>query len=118
MIALVDDRPLALSVGFKATDWSKPVDQKLYEQSLENWEVKAIVRNGECIGAAYFLDNEVHVSILPEWRRRWMTRGILKELFSRGKMRTRVTPGHEYMHGILNRLGFVQNDLGEFIKEH
>jgi hypothetical protein len=112
---LVDDREKALEVGYAATDWSSPVSYEQYKQAMLDWSVKGIVRNGSLIGAAYFKNDEIHVSVLPEWRRRWATKGVLKQLFANHTVTTKVTPGHEYMHGILGRLGFVKRGE-EFVR--
>ena len=113
---LVDDRATALKVGFQATDWSISISYADYTDVLQTWDVKAIVRNDTCIGAAYFKDGEVHVSVLPEWRRRWATRGVLAELFAHENAHTRIMPGHEYMYGIFDRLGFKARDDGALVK--
>ena len=117
MTGLVDDRATALRVGYEATDWSAPIAFEDYARAVDGWDIKAIMRDDKCIGAAYFNDGELHVSILPEWRRRWATKGLLKALFGTARVTTRVTPGHEYMHGILERLGF-SNDNGTFVRGH
>ena len=115
---LVNDRDTALKVGFLATDWPTPIRYDFYEKALADWDVKAVMRDNECIGAVYFKDSEVHASILPDWRKKWATKGILKEMFAQDKVSTRVTPGHEYMYGILSRLGFTQQNDGYFVKGH
>jgi hypothetical protein len=113
---LIDDRELALATGYKATDWSQSISFDEYKNLLRDWDVKAVVRDGECVGAVYFNDGEVHASILPEWRKKWLTRKILKTMFAHERARTRVTPGHEYMHDILRRLGLIPDNNGFFVK--
>lgn len=113
---LVDDRDTALEIGYAATDWSTPVDFDDYKSKLADWDVKAIVRDETCIGAAYFKDGEVHVSVLPQWRKRWATRGVLNELFLDKNAFTRIMAGHEYMYGIFARLGFVVRDDGVLVR--
>jgi len=115
---LVNDRDTALKVGFLATDWTHPIPYDIYEKSMSGWDIKAVMRDNECIGAVYFKDSEVHASILPDWRKKWATKGILKEMFAQDTVTTRVTPGHEYMYGILSRLGFTQQNDGYFVKGH
>ena len=115
---IVNDRKLGVKVGYEATDWTRPVDEQDYLTAIEDWDVKALMRDGECIGAVYRKAEELHVSILPKWRKRWATKGLLRELFGNLPVRTKVTPGHEYMNDILLRLGFVQLDSGEFVKGH
>jgi hypothetical protein len=114
--ALTNARDDALLVGFAATDWTEHVGLAEYMAQLKEWNVRAIVRDGEIIGAVYSKDGEVHASVLPKWRKRWATKGLLNEIFS-GQNMTRVTPGHEYMHCILKRLGFSNADDGKFVKE-
>ena len=117
MTGLVDNRELALRVGYEATEWSAPMAFDDYAKAVADWDIKAIVRDDKCIGAAYFNGDELHVSVLPEWRRKWATRGLLKALFAKDRITTRVTPGHEYMNGILERLGFT-NDNGIYVRGH
>lgn len=115
---LTDDRDTALRVGYVATDWTNALDFQAYEAAMGDWTIRAVVRDGECIGAAYRQGDEIHVSILPQYRKRWATRSILRQLFSGNRVTTRVVPGHDYMYDILARLGFVQMPDGLFVKGH
>ena len=109
--ALVNDREAGLAIGYAATDWSSPVEYEAYKAALEDWTVKTVVRDGEPIGAAYFKAGEVHVSILPEWRKKWATKGVIAQLFADKGTFSRIAPGHDYMFDIFRRLGFnVYND--------
>lgn len=114
---LIDDRELGLKIGYLATDWTQPVAFEDYAKRLENWSVKTIERDQEPIGAVYQKDDELHVSVLPEWRRRWLTKGLYKELFVNKKVTTQVTPGHEYMYDILRRIGFRSGNNNLLVKE-
>ena len=114
---IVPNRDLAMSVGYRATDWSGPLDFSDYLNALNDWTVEAIMRGDECIGALYRKDDEIHVSIVPEWRRKWATKGLLKQLLVGERVMTRVTPGHEYMYGILERIGFRKTDDGALVLE-
>lgn len=109
---LMDDRETGLAIGYTATDWSSPVEYAAYEDAMKNWTVKTIVRDGQPVGAAYFKDGEVHVSILPEWRKKWATKGVLAQLFAAEDAFSRIAPGHEYMFDIFRRLGFNVYDDG------
>jgi hypothetical protein len=113
---LTDERESAIKTGFDATDWTQPIDYSAYASQMADWNVRAIVRDGEVIGAVYDKAGEVHASILPQWRRRWATKGLLNAIFS-GQNMTRVTPGHDYMHYILTRLGFSNAGDGKFVRE-
>jgi hypothetical protein len=109
---LVDDRETGLAVGYAATDWSTSIAYEAYAAALNDWDVKAIVRDGEPIGAAYFKDGEVHVSVRPEWRKKWATRGVIAQLFPDENAFSRITPGHDYLFDIFRRLGFSVYDNG------
>ena len=113
---LMDDRKTGLAIGYAATDWSLPVEYDAYEAALKDWAVKTIVRDGTPIGAAYFKAGEVHVSILPEWRKKWATRGILAQLFADDGAFSRIAPGHDYMFDIFRRLGFNVYDDGIVVR--
>ena len=115
---LVDDRETALRVGYEATDWNAPMVFEDYCAAVKDWTVKAIKRDDSVIGAVYRKDDELHVSILPEWRRVWVTKGLLKQLFSGPKVTTKITHGHDYMYDILKRLGFKESDGGMLVKEN
>ena len=115
---LIDDRESALRVGYEATDWSAPVLFEDYRNSVNDWIIKAIKRDDEIIGAVYRKDDELHVSVLPQWRRVWVTKGLLRQLFDGSRVTTKVTPGHDYMYDILKRLGFKESDSGMLVKEN
>ena len=106
---LVNDRNLGLTVGYLATDWTKPVDYSVYEDRLSDWVVMAVMRDQEPLGAMYYRDGEIHFSILPEWRRKWLTKGLLVQLLGLPRLITRVTPGHEYMYDVLAKVGFQRD---------
>ena len=98
-------------VGYQATDWHISMTFEQYTQIVKDWDIKAILKDQTVIGAIYSKNGETHVSILPEWRKRCLTKGLLKEILADMQF-TRVTPGHEFMYNILNRLGYVSQKDG------
>ena len=114
---LVDDRNLALAIGYIATYWPEPIEYEEYLEIAKDWRVTAIFRDSEPIGAIYKKDGETHVSVLPHWRRRWATKGVLKEILADMRV-TSVAEGHEFMYGILERLGFHRQPDGTVVKEN
>ena len=102
---LVDNRDKALQVGYEATDWSAPMPYEMYQAAMKDWSVQSIERDGECIGAVYKRDGEIHVSVVKKWRKQWATKGLLRQILGPDVRTTVVSPGHEYMFGILERLG-------------
>ena len=114
---LSNNRPVALQVGYLATDWTVRPEFLAYAIAAQDWDIKAVERDGVCIGAVYRKGTEVHASILKEWRGKWVTKGLLKQLLSGSMVTTKVTPGHEYMFGILQRVGFKETTDHEFAME-
>lgn len=108
---LIDNRDLALKIGYDATNWQQPVTYEQHVDIARDWDVKLIERDGHPIGAVFSKGGEVHCSILPEWRRRWLTKGLLKEIV-KPDFYTRVDDGHDYMYGILARLGMERRPDG------
>ena len=113
---VVNDRELALQVGFAATDWQFPMTFKDYLDVTKSWDVAVIVRNSTPIGAVFRKDGETHISILPEWRRRWLTKGLLKTVLTDTR-HTKVDDGKDFMYGILERLGFRRLPDGTLTRE-
>lgn len=109
---IVNNRELALPVGYKATDFTFPLSYTRYLEIAHEWDVKAIIRDEIVIGAIFSKDGEVHVSILPKWRRKWLTKGLLKEIIASPDFFTQVDDGHEYMYDILARLGMRKRPDG------
>jgi hypothetical protein len=118
MTRIEDNRELALRVGYAATDWTYPITYEAYLWVMREWAVQAVVRDDECIGAVYRKGDELHVSILPQWRGKWATKGLLRTLFNAQRITTKVAAVHGYMSKILARVGFVDAGNGEFVKEH
>lgn len=115
---IVDDRETGLRVGFESTDWVTAVEYDLYADAMKDWIIRTIERDGKPIGAVYQKGDELHVSIKPEWRAKWFTKGLKQQLFDGKKVTTRVTPGHEFVIPVLTRLGFKDNGTGLLIKEN
>ncbi|NQY98624.1 MAG: hypothetical protein HRT82_15840 [Henriciella sp.] len=118
-LRLLDDpgaRQTALRVGYRATDWNERPDYGAYTEALSAWSVRLLADKKEPVGAVYTLGSEFHVSVLPEWRGRWATRGLLKKIIPEPEAVTRVTPGHEHVGGLLERLGFEAQGDGIYTK--
>lgn len=108
---IVDDRELAKTIGYWATDWSPPMSYEDYENFVKDWQLTVLIRDGEPIGTVFRKDGETHVSILPHWRKRWASRGLLKRIMADTRF-TRVDVGYDFMYGVLERLGFQRQPDG------
>lgn len=80
---IVDNRDLALKIGYAATEWNYPITYEEHVDGAKDWNVNVIERDGRPIGAMFEKDGEVHCSILPEWRRKWLTKGLLRQIVDR-----------------------------------
>ena len=105
---------MALKIGYEATTWQYPISYEQHIEIAKDWAVRLIERDGEPIGAMFEKDGEVHCSILPEWRRKWLTKGLLKQIIETPNFHTQVDDGHDYMYGILERLGMARRPDGTF----
>ncbi len=117
MIRLQPDRETALRIGYEATDWNEKPSYERYADALEAWTIRLMEQDGQPIGAVYTHGNEFHVSVLPEWRGRWATRGVLKQIITEPVSVTRVSPGFAHVGSMLARLGFEDRGSGVFVRE-
>lgn len=108
---LVNDRQKGLLLGYQATDWNHQMSYDDYENGLKDWIIRVIERDNQPIGAVFTKDDELHVSVLPSYRGKWLTKSLMRELFEGKRVTTRVSKGHDRMYGILHRLGFSGTDL-------
>lgn len=114
---ITDNRDLALKIGYAATDWEDYISYEDYANIAADWNVRLISKGETAIGAIYSKNGETHVSILPEWRKRWLTKGLLKEILADMQF-TRVADGHDFMYSILERLGFKRQADGTVAREN
>jgi hypothetical protein len=115
---VINDRETAIRVGYEATDWTTPPSFENYCAAVKEWSISTIERDGNPIGAVYKKNDEIHFSILPAWRKKWLTKNLVKTFFLSGKVTTKVTPGHDYMYDVLKRLGFKESTDGMLVKEN
>lgn len=113
---IVDNRDVALRVGYEATSWQQPITYAQHVDIASDWDVRLIERDEMPIGAIFTKDGEVHCSILPKWRRKWrrkwLTKELLNQIVSTPNFHTRVDDGHDYMYDILARLGMARRPDG------
>lgn len=108
---LGDNRRLALLVGYVSIEWPHFVPYKVYEANFADWQVRSIERNGECIGAVYTKNGELHLAVLPPFHKRWATKSVLKEMFDMPKVIAKPIKKDDPVYSYLTRLGFT--DIGD-----
>lgn len=111
---LTNDSETALRVGYEVLR-VKPimhgVSFERYARNFAGWRVRAIERDGKCIGATYDKDCEFHMAVLPEYHGRWMTKGVIRQMWDMPRVIVRPLKKDHKVYGYLRRFGFA--DVGE-----
>jgi GNAT superfamily N-acetyltransferase len=84
-------RAEAIEAGWRAYAEHLPGHEAAYRAACERWQVVAVVAD-EVIGALFVDGNVIHLGIVPEWRSRWASRRLLRQMLSYGKT-TRMMAG-------------------------
>ena len=53
---------------------------QITEQQVEEFDIRPIKSDDVTIGMLMIRGPEVHVAILPEYRKRWLTRGLIEDV--------------------------------------
>ena len=84
-------RDEAIDAGWRAYADQLPGLESDYRAACERWQVVAVVAD-EVIGALFVDGDVIHLGIVPEWRKRWASRRLLREMLSYGQ-RTELLVG-------------------------
>jgi GNAT superfamily N-acetyltransferase len=87
--------------------------RELFKRRLVGWHVYPVSVCGELAGAILHKGAEVHACILPEYRGKWYTRKIYKEVLkpiidSHGKLTTAVPDSKPWGRDFVEKFGFKQ----------
>jgi len=94
VIHLADRREEAIAAGWVAYSGRVPGMRAAYLKACEGWTVEAVCSGDEVIGALFSRDGVIHLGIVPEWRGRWASRRVLREMLERGT-KTEIGPGDD-----------------------
>lgn len=97
-------RQEAIEAGWTAYQERTPDMREAYLQACEEWQVIAVVADG-VIGALFAKDGLIHLGIVPEWRGRWASRRLIREMLSYGTATTLLPDEHECAD-FVRRIGF------------
>ena len=84
-------RDEAIDAGWRAYAEHLHGAEAAYRRVCAGWRVVAVVAD-EVIGALFVDGDVIHIGIVPEWRGRWASRRLLREMLSYGKT-TRMMAG-------------------------
>jgi hypothetical protein len=84
----------AIAAGWRAYAEHVPAHRDDYLRACEGWQVVAVVADDQPVGALFARDGVVHLGIVPEWRGRWASRRVIREIMSYGQC-TEMQPGED-----------------------
>lgn len=101
-------RQEAIDAGWMAYRDRIPSMEAAYRSACEAWQVVAVVAD-RVIGALFARDGVIHLGVVPEWRGRWASRRLIREMLSYGT-RTTLMPGEDGPREFIGRIGFVKTE--------
>lgn len=99
-------RDEAIAAGWLAYRERVPGMESAYLAACAGWRVIAVVAD-RVIGALFARDGVIHLGIVPEWRSRWASRRLIREMLSYGKTAT-LQPDEHDSREFISRIGFVR----------
>lgn len=111
-----DRRSEAIEAGWVAHADQFQGRRDLYDQGCAAWTVVAVCDGPQVIGALYAQNGVIHLGIVPEYRGRWASRRVIREMLTYGHM-TRIRDEAPEKIEFATRLGFkVQGDTYVFCR--
>ena len=99
-----------LPKGYTLTDW---------KEGTKSFEFIPVQVGDETVGAIMARGPELHVSILPAYRCKWMNKKVMRFIKDRahqfGFVQTLVSNEHQAGHKFAERLGFKRADQNEAV---
>jgi GNAT superfamily N-acetyltransferase len=106
-------RDEAIAAGWLAYAERVPGYYGAYLNYCDAWQLVAVCSDGEVIGALFVKDGEIHVGIVPEWRGRWASRRVIREMLSYGTATTLMDSEDECKR-FIGRIGFKPVGEGKY----
>lgn len=107
-------RDEAVEAGWRAYRDRVPGLEREYRAMCQAWQVIAVVAD-RVIGALFAKDGVIHLGIVPEWRSRWASRRLIRDMLSYGRATT-LLPCETECRAFVSRIGFVETDTGYVFK--
>lgn len=110
MIELRDNRDLAFKVGAAALEDRVPLTEAELAKIFADYAVKVLCDQGKPFGMVVTKGPEIHLAIVPSYRRRWASRRLLNQLLqeplTHGFAITSVMTDNVKGQNFVERLGF------------
>ena len=110
-------RDEAIEAGWLAYRERVPLMESAYRLACESWQVIAVVAD-RVIGALFARAGVIHLGIVPEWRGRWASRRLIREMLGYGKATT-LQPDEADCREFIGRIGFIKTEQeGAYVVKH
>lgn len=106
-------REEAIDAGWLAYRDRLPDMEAVYRKACEGWQVIAVVAD-RVIGALFARDGVIHLGIVPEWKGRWASRRLIREMLGYGT-RTTLLLDEDGPREFIGRIGFVETEGGAYV---
>ncbi len=98
-------RAEAIEAGWQAYRGRVDIPESHYRKVCDEWDVVAVADEDEVIGALFVKAGVIHLGVKPEWKGRWASRRIIREMLSYGR-KTTVEPWESECLEFIGRIGF------------
>ena len=106
-------RAEAIEAGWLAYAERVPGMESAYRAMCEGWRVIAVVAD-RVIGALFARDGVIHLGIVPEWRGRWASRRLIREMLAYGRTTT-IQDFEPQCAEFVGRIGFVKTEGSAYV---
>lgn len=117
MIHITNERIEALKAGWEALSDRAP---DIEGNNFDGFDIQAFKKDNEVIGMLMTRGPELHVAILPEHRRRWLSAGLIRKVLGNiidkyGYVSTSVMKDNVIGQDFVERLGFERQSYNNGI---
>ena len=81
-------RQEAIDAGWVAYREHVPEHHDAWERACQGWDVLAVCSGDSVIGALLAKNGVIHIGIVPEWRGKWASRRIIRDMMKHGATTT------------------------------
>ena len=103
MIELIEDIN-AIEIGLEALNFQFPISD------IYRFKIKSLCNDEDVVGSVFYDGPEIHIAIFPEYRRRWASRRIIRDILKHpfDEYGYAITMGFESDRDFLERIGFKE----------
>lgn len=98
-------RDEAIAAGWLAYAERAKGMEGAYQAVCQSWQVIAICADQQVIGALFVRNGVIHVGVIPEWRGKWISKRLIREVLAYGT-NTTVLDSEPDCIEFVSRLGF------------